>query len=348
MTKLSDLFVTHGDDAPSGENLEYDPDFTAMELAAQAEEERQAGDEIVEGKDPDFKDLAKKARVVLGRSHDIRAAVHLANSELRLTGLEGFADAVKYIRFCLEDHWDTCHPQLDEDDDDDPTMRINAVTNLAERSTVLRGLRRSTPLSESRSFGGVTLRDIEIANGEAEAKEDEDLKSSADIEAAFMDTDTDRLRALHDAAKTAFDDINALDAVFMDKTPGYGPSLEPLQKMMGTLVDVLSRASGADLEAEAKDAADEEASVAGQQPAKVTSGAPGQITSRADVAASLDKIIEFYNRNEPSSPIPVLLKRARRLVGADFMTIINDLAPLGVENVHLVGGVVEDQEEEYE
>ena len=37
---------------------------------------------------------------------------------------------VKYIRFCLEEYWETCHPELDADDDDDPTMRVNAVLGL--------------------------------------------------------------------------------------------------------------------------------------------------------------------------------------------------------------------------
>ena len=46
---------------------------------------------------------------------------------------------------------------------------------------------------------------------------------------------------------------------------------------------------------------------------------------------------------EPSSPLPILLKRAKRLVGADFMEIINDLAPSGVDNVKLIGGVTEEE-----
>ena len=107
------MLESHGEGAPSGENLEYDPDFIAMELAGQPEEERQAGSEIVEGSDPDYKDLAAKSRVILERSHDIRAAVYLADSELRLNGLTGFAEVTAYIRGCLEEYWDTCHPQLE-------------------------------------------------------------------------------------------------------------------------------------------------------------------------------------------------------------------------------------------
>lgn len=338
---MTDFFISHGDDAPSGENLEYDPEFMAMEVAGQPEEERQAGDEIVEAKDPDYKDLADKARAVLARSHDIRAAVYLAESELRIGGLAAFAEACRYIRFCLEDHWDTCHPELDEDDDDDPMMRINAVTNLAGRTTVLRGLRQAAALSDSRTFGRVTLRDIEIANGEAEAAEDDTPMASNDIEAAFMDTDDEKLNEFLTGAKDALEHVNAIDAVFMEKTPGYGPSLEPLQKMLGRVVSVLAKTVGADDAGAAAEEAEDEGGGAVAKPA-ASGGVPGQISSRADVTAALDRIIDYYARHEPSSPLPIVLKRAKRLVGADFMTIINDLAPLGADNVKVVGGIGEE------
>jgi type VI secretion system protein ImpA len=344
---LSDLFISHGDDSPSGENLEYDPAFTSMELAAQPEEERQAGKEIVEGRDPDYKDLAAKARAVLERAHDIRAAVYLADSELRLSGLSGFAEVTRYLRFCLEEHWATCHPELDEEDDDDPMMRINAVTNLAGRTTVLRGLRRSAALTESRAFGGVTIRDIDVAKGDEAATADETPMSSSDIEAAFMDTGQEKLKAILESAKLSLENVNAIDAVFMEKTPGFGPTLEPLQQLLGRIVGILVKSVGEE-NAQADDSQDDtgDAPVSGASAAApAAASASGTISTRTDVAAALDRIIDYYTKYEPSSPLPVLLKRARRLVGADFITIINDLAPLGVDNVNLVGGINGDSSE---
>lgn len=343
---MSDLYKTHGEAAPSGENLEYDPDFTAMELAAQPEEERQAGTEIVEGKDPDYRDLAKKARVVLERSHDIRAAVYLADAELRQSGLAGFAEMTKYIRFCLEEHWGTCHPQLDEEDDDDPTMRINAITNLAGRGTIIKGLRREAGLTESRAFGVVTLRDIEVSQGDEAPAQDETPMSSAEVAGAFSDTKVDTLKGYLASARSALEDVQAIDAIFLEKTPGYGPSLDPLLETLGKIVNILGKEvgepapkEGAAVQVAGTEGAGAGAAAAGGSGAAAVGGVPGQIASRADVSAALDRIIDYYNKNEPSSPLPVLLKRARRLVGADFITIINDLAPLGVENVNLVGGI---------
>ena len=342
---MSDMLKSLGEDAPSGENLEYDPDFIAMELAGQPEEERQAGTEIVEGSDPDYKDLASKARVILERSHDIRAAVYLADCEIRLNGLPGFAEMTRYIRGCLEEYWDTCHPQLDEEDDDDPMMRINAVTGLAGRTTVLRGLRKAAPLTNSRVLGRVTVQDFDILNGEAEPPEDATPMSSTEIEAAFTDTADEELQAYFDAASSALADVNAIDAVFLEKTPGYGPSLEDLQKQLSKIVKLMSPYVQADVPEDAAVADVDDDGAVARPAARSGGGVPGAVETRADVTASLDRIMDYYARHEPSSPLPILLKRAKRLVGADFMEIINDLAPSGVDNVKLIGGVTEEETE---
>lgn len=337
---MTDLKIIHGDDAPSGENLEYDPEFTAMEIAAQPEAERQAGDEITDAQDPDYKDLLTKAKAILARSHDIRAAVFLADCELRLNGLAGFAQATGFIRFCLEEHWNTCHPQLDEDDDDDPTMRINAVGGLAGRTTVVRSLRQWASLTNSRAFGVLTLRDVEVSEGSLPPNEGETPMSKVDVDGAFKDTNVEELSEFLAGARSALEDIEAIDAVFLDKTPGFGPNFESLQKSLSRIVGLLSKAMGEDLKKETSDPAGEEA-VAKDDVGAPHSGlsGPGRIESSADVIAALDQIIDYFDRHEPSSPLPVLLKRARRLVGADFLTIVADIAPLGVENVNLLGGI---------
>ena len=60
----------------------------------------------------------------------------------------------------------------------------------------------------------------------------------------------------------------------------------------------------------------------------------------------LDRIIAYYARSEPSSPVPMLLERAKRMVGADFLTIIKEMAPDGIQNVHLIGGITETEDDE--
>lgn len=337
---LESLLKAHSDERPSGENLEYDPDFTEMELAAQPGEERQAGDQILAAEDPDYRDVAEKALVIMGRSHDLRAGIFYADAVLRTQGLPGFAEATAYVRGCLEQFWDSCHPELDEEDDNDPTMRVNSVQNLTGATTILRGLRRA-PLTDSRSFGKLCLRDIEIAEGTISAPADaENIADSATISAAFQDSDDDFLAAQLEAVRAAADNIAAIDRIFDEKTPGMGPDLAPLIKILDQITKRLSEATGGAAQA-AEDAG--QPAAADEAPAAAAGGGfVGGINSPADVSNALDRIIAYYQRAEPSSPVPLLLERAKRLVGADFMSIMMDMAPAGIQNVNLIGGIEDD------
>ncbi|MFC6640080.1 type VI secretion system protein TssA [Sulfitobacter sp. JBTF-M27] len=342
---VSKLLEPHGDDNPSGENLEYDPAFVEMELAAQPGEERQEGDKIVEAEDPDFGDVVKKAQVVLERSHDIRAAVFYGEAILHTRGLAGFAEATAYVRGCLENFWDSCHPELDEDDDNDPTMRINAVQGLSGSDTVVRALRRSA-LTDSRMFGRINLRMIEIAEGVIPAPASmSEVPDTSAVSAAFRDTDPDALSAVLAAAISAQSDIKAIDEVFNDKTPGQGPDLEDVLKVLGQIVRRLSDAVGTESGAVEAGAEDRDVSESGNEPAAGPTGGGGTvggINSPNDVANALDRIIQYYQRSEPSSPVPMLLERAKRLVSADFLTIMKDMAPQGIDQVNMIGGIQDD------
>jgi len=335
---LDDLLKSFGDDAPSGKNLEYESVFTALEMAAQPGEERQMGDEVIAAEDPNDRDIVEKATAVLEQSHDLRAAVYLAASELRLNGFEGFAKATGYIKGCLEEFWDTCHPQLDHEDDDDPTMRVNAILGLSDDKTIVRAVRNS-PLTRSNSFGLVSLRDIAVADGEVTAKPDAGtVLDVAGISAAFQDTDDDVLKAIFESASTALENVKAIDAVFNDNIPGQGPDLAPLMKTLHRVVKRMGEETGNDEEEVSEDEAGE--GPVGSAPSK--SAPTGAINSRRDVEMALDRILNYYSTYEPSSPLPILLVRAKRLVGADFMTIMRDIAPGGVENVMTVGGITEE------
>ncbi|WP_237061443.1 type VI secretion system protein TssA [Loktanella sp. M215] len=332
------------DAAPSGPNVEYEPIFVALEMAAQGGEERQAGDTIIEAEPPDYDDVSTKALAVLEQSHDLRAAAHLALAQIHVNGLPGLADVIGYVRQCLEDFWDTCHPQLDADDDNDPTMRVNAV--LALSGAAMQRAIRLAPLTRSAAFGMASLRDLEIVNGDIRPAEGEDAFDGASLSAAFRDTKPEVLQDILCGARGALDDLKSIDAVFDVLTPGQGPDLAPAQKLLQRAVGRLLQETGGAEHTAKSEAAPDVAPVIGGVSAPVSAPAApaGAISSSADVSVALDRILAYYARFEPSSPLPLLLDRAKRLVGADFVTIMKDIAPGGMESVKIVGGLPEDED----
>jgi type VI secretion system protein ImpA len=64
----------------------------------------------------------------------------------------------------------------------------------------------------------------------------------------------------------------------------------------------------------------------------------GEIASREDVLRALDKLCAYYARYEPSSPLPILLQRCKRLVPMNFVDIVRELAPDGLGQIELIAG----------
>lgn len=51
----------------------------------------------------------------------------------------------------------------------------------------------------------------------------------------------------------------------------------------------------------------EDAPVASSRPAPRGPSAPGVIESAADARAAIDRVIDYFKRYEPSSPVPIIL-----------------------------------------
>jgi type VI secretion system protein ImpA len=81
----------------------------------------------------------------------------------------------------------------------------------------------------------------------------------------------------------------------------------------------------------------------GAEQAPRPTGAPAGINNRRDVERALDQIIAFYERTEPSSPIPHLARRMRRMVPMDFVELMAEIAPSGMKEFKSVAGMGEDK-----
>jgi len=322
------------DGDPSGPNLEYDPDFMALERAQQAKAEQVIGDSVKPAQEPDWRDVMERAETLMGRTRDLRVAVALAHALLRTQGLEGFAAGLNVIKGLLEGQWDSVHPHLDADDNNDPTLRVNSLLSLAASDGVLKAL-REVPLVASKTLGRFSLRDIRIASGKQPAPAGlAEPPKQVQIDAAFRDADLGELQAGAAQIALALESVGAVDKLLVDKVGSQAPEFKPLVLDLTEIKHVLAE----QLSARGVGVAGADGAAAGGDAAK-TGGARGDIDSREDVVRQLDRLCEYYRRHEPSSPVPMLLRRAKRLVSKDFMEIVRDLTPGGIAEAELLSGI---------
>lgn len=343
---IEELLSEVAADAPCGEDLEYDPAFAELEKLAQGSPERQYGGTIIPAEPPDWRSVRETALALLDRTRDLRVAVYLARSLLNTDGLPGFTEGLALVEGLIERYWDDIYPRLDPEDDYDPTLRVNTIVALCDLETTLRAL-RETPLVSSRSLGRFSLRDVQIAAGvltPVATEERAELPTQARIDGAFQDAELEDLQATAMAVVGAIARVEQIEAALTDRIGvTEAPDLSALTGILKEIRQVLAeplRRRGADFIAGEATTAETVAaglpgSVAGEGQRLVV----GEIASREDAIRMLDKICEYFNRYEPSSPVPFLLKRAKTLVTKDFMEILLDVAPSGLDQANLIFGI---------
>jgi len=334
---------------PAGENLEYLPEFAALERAAEGKPERQMGSAVVPGEPPNHARVVELASELLRRSKDLRIAVKLVRSLLETTGLAGMASGLALIRRLLERYWEQVHPELDPEDRD-ATMRMAALSALAAPPLV--AVLRAAPLLKSSRFGPISLRDVQIASGElAQAPVIPELDQDV-IAGSFRDADLGALQGLLEVLQVMRADLAAIRST-LESSPGASPpDFSPMDRVLYQAAAFVRpyveqrENAGSPTEDEAP-RPDGEAS--GPPSAGKPSGSgreraavPGQIRSRDDVVHLLDRICEYYAANEPSSPLPLLLQRCRRLAALSFLDIVKDMAPEALSQVQIIAGKTEE------
>lgn len=340
---LEDLLLPISPDLPSGDDLEYDPEFGELERTAEGKAEQQIGETVIPAEEPDWRKVRTLALSLLKRTKDIRVLMSLSRALLRVDGLPGFADGIQLLCTLIEQQWATIHPQLDADDDNDPTFRINTLMTLCGRDSVLDPL-RNTPIVQSRALGVFSFRDVQIVQGVINVSADQSAPDAATLDGAFMDCEVEQLQAQAQALERILAATASMEA-FVTEQVGveFAPNLEDFQQAIKEIAHELNQRLAQRGVVDASPALDVGDGVAAETTQQAVATAPGQVNSREDVIRSIDKICEYFERHEPSSPVPMLLQRAKRLVSKDFMEIMRDLAPDGVSQAEMIGGIKNDE-----
>lgn len=325
-------------DSPCGADLEYTPEFLALFQKAMPKPARQVGAEEVPGEEPDWEAIKAEALAGLNLTKDLRLLVLLSRALVHTDGLAGFVDALRAMRGLVTSHWADLYPRLDAEDGNDPAMRVNALASLTDSAGLLRSL-REWPMLRARVAGMFGLRELDAAAGRMPMTGTPPTPDL--VRAAFLEVGPAALAETAALVKTAKEEVQGLETALSAPLGRSAISLRALTAVFDAMLRELAPHVGG-VVAGTSEAPDAVAAVgsttavqgAGSAPATV----PGAIQSREDVVRTLDRICEFYARTEPSSPVPMLLQRARRLVDKSFLEVLRDLVPDGVNQAMIFQG----------
>lgn len=305
-------------------------------------DEVQIGETIVAAQEPDWREVQKTCSELLARSRDLRVIVYLTLASLKLHGIPGLRDGMALLRGILETAWEHAYPRLDPDPDFGPLERINILQALcvppgSYGDFVMFDRRlRETPLCRSRG-GSFSLRDVQVARGEIKAPPNPDKPPAQlqTIDAAFMAAPLPELQETAAALGEALGHVKAMGSILSERAgDSHGLELNRLEKtlwdMKGVVDRYLAKRGGGTAPAGA-DGNDGAAPGTNGPHERGEEGAgmaiSGEVRSVQDIGALIDQICGYYERFEPSSPVPLMLKATRRLVGRNFSEIMKILTP---------------------
>jgi type VI secretion system protein ImpA len=323
---------------PCGQNLDETgllATFDALRLFGQARSPEAPPDpddkdkESAKSKVPiEWGRIQADAIEALAKSKDLRLLAYLGTALLRTDGISGFAQVLNAASQWLEIYWPQVYPPLDED----AIARRNALNCFADPMAVVDRVWR-LPLVVSRQHGRYSLRDIEMARGQAvpgplEAKPDE-----VAIGSAFAEMPGDELSALDRSVSEGIAALNSIDGRMRSEGgPEVAPDFGPLSTQFAKLNRVCREQLA--LRAEAAGTAG-----VGADGAPQTGFSGGVINSRQEAIRALDAVAGYFRRSEPSSPIPLFVERAKRLVAKDFLEVLADIAPDALAVARSAGGL---------
>jgi type VI secretion system protein ImpA len=334
--------------APCGQSLEDTPTLAAFDTYKLFGQQSAIGTRRPGQKEdeppspPAWGDMLEKSIAALETSKDLRVLAYFGAAHLWTDGIVPFCETLLVAAGWLETWFDAVYPRADED----IYFRTNALNNFNDRLAIVDALRRA-PLVSTRPTGPISLRTIELATGIIPVtKEDGIPPKEGAINAAFGAAPLADLRTLLAAAKGALDSLAKIDGKMaaaggIDATPGFDGrgdkerlvSLRHQLKRIHEVVrvqlaarpDAAAAAAGAEGEAGADGAA--------------APGAVGAIRTRQDAIRALDAVTTFFENTEPSSPVPMFVERAKRLIAKNFLDVLQDIVPDALNAAKAAGGV---------
>lgn len=302
----------------------------------------------------DWRETRIVAEELCNETRDLRVAVELSRAALATEGLEAFAHVIEMMRQWQANFWEALHPELEDPNEGLPQTRVNCLATLTTydqnpkklQSSTLSLLKNASLVQGSR-VGSVSLRDYQIAAGEIEARAGEDdgeegggqetATGLSTIAAIIIDAGPDASRSSLQAVDGALNNLAEISKDYDEHLGhGVGPNFSEITKVLKDIRKVIEKYGEVDTPADAEDEAGD--GTQGADNAGRTGGVPGTINSREDAVLALDKICTYFERHEPSSPVPLILRRAKGLVSKSFIEVLQELTPDAVHTAEQIVG----------
>lgn len=260
-------------------------------------------------------------------ARDLEVAACLIEASIRLDGAAGFSQSLDLTTALIRDFWGNLYPAPDEDGIEttlrpiarlngdpiyyplqripvtDPSTATTVVVWQVEQAQRVAKLQAEKPEEAEKllSRGAFSLDSLQQAVRESSDEYYQTLTSD-------LKTATESLKKLEETLESTVEDESALPN-FSRFRDGLREASSVLQGLVGSRLE--AAAAGAAAASSAPPNRSSSAAVAGGTQDRGPA-VPGAISSRDDALAALERVAEWFQRNEPQSLIPAEVRKAIR------------------------------------
>lgn len=333
-SRYDDLLEPVSDASACGDDLEYDPAFIMLQAAVAPSAPVQYGDFVDTPASVNWAEAERECEALLARTKDLRVAIILLRAAVRLRGAVGLRDGMVFLQGLLERYGNNIHPLPYFDGEWDPITFANALAALADAEGALADV-REIPLPKA-AGAQLQLRDIEKALAMPRQK---DALAPESVTRMLKE-----LAARGEAVVLALGEAHARLAQIAEWAAtglkADAPNLAPLSRLLQPFseIDRLVEpappppAPVAEMRASRSSAIEPPSAphIVRAVPPVTTTTAPhaaptAPAMDRWTALATMRQVREWFEDNEPSSPVTVMLREAERMVGKRFSELAQSI-----------------------
>lgn len=361
--EIDELLAQLGD-TDCGENCEYDELYLQLDELALGTPSSQMGDSYIDGKEPDYRTLYKNCVELFKKTHDLRVASFFTLVLLHSEGLEGLKKGLKIINYLVSTKFDNFYPQLDPDDDNDPTERINILSMLSPENGAYSD--QYNFLSQLRSIKLIdelpySYRDYLVSSGFLESVNNEiDVNVlNSQMNAIPLVSIQDRLTLVNDI----FLLIDSTISIFNERVGDLGYlSMESLKHELSVLRNfynsfvknsvVHDESVSNEVIEENEEKLEKNGTSSNLSGQRIKEQNAFDLNSfeprnRNEALLLLKKSADYFLKTEPTNPVPYLLNRALRMANMNFIDLLAEIDQNALDRAREQLGVLQNNNDEY-
>jgi type VI secretion system protein ImpA len=238
-------------------------------------------------------------QILQKESKDLQVACWLIEALVRLRGFDGLAEGLQIVRGLIESYWSTLYP---ESDGEIPDAKIASFIGLNGDSTEgsLIFPIFNVPITE-----GKTVEDYptwKIINLQKDPDKESLLKS-------IQETSKDFFLDVYDSIQRCLEEIRLLEDVLIEKMQKEAPSFLITKNTLEKCLDTLKSIAGSLI---SEKTSDKNINTSQEGKSQSVNLPQTGITDRNNAFHTLQEIATFFERTEPQSFLPHLIRKAVR------------------------------------